>query len=186
MFNWSAAAWPNLTRPLTPLGGSTASERERLEWYESAALGARWEYAVALPPGYDDPANADARYPVVYLLHGYGMKPQSFMGTALISDTYATDPDLKFRPMIYVFPNGRCCYLNKVTGARDCRSMDDQGVDFDSLPDWERECNSGTFWINRSGFTPADAVRYGDAFFELMDHIDAKFRTVPAAEVDKR
>ena len=55
-----------------------------------------------------------------------------------------------------------------------------------SLGGWERECKSGTFWINREGYTPADGTRYGDAFFELMDHVDATYRTQPAAEVDAR
>lgn len=31
---------------------------------------ARWTY-IFTPPGYNDPANADRRYPVIYLLHGF-------------------------------------------------------------------------------------------------------------------
>ncbi len=185
-FNWAASTWPNLERPATPLGGSTASERQKVEWFQSTALGAKWEYGVALPPGYDEPVNADKRYPVMFLMHGYGMDPTGFMGTALITDTYTTDTDVKFRPMIFVFPNGRCCYVNDATGGRDCRSADDTGRDFDRIAGWERECNSGTFYVNRSGYTAGDGTRYGDAFFELMDHIDAKYRTVPAAEVEAR
>jgi hypothetical protein len=40
--------------------------------------------------------------------------------------------------------------------------------------------------VNRKGYTANDATAYGDALFELMEHIDAKYRTLPAAEVDAR
>ena len=187
LFNWAAASWPNLERPATPLGGSTAGERQKFEWYQSEALGnARREYAIALPPGYDEPANANARYPVMFVMHGYGMEPLGFMGTSLISDAFVTDTDVKLRPMIMVFPSGRCCFENKVTGARDCREKDDAGQDFDRLADWERECNSGSFFVNRQGYGATDKARYGDAFFELMAHIDQKYRTLAPAEVTQR
>jgi hypothetical protein len=60
------------------------------------------------------------------------------------------------------------------------------GRDIGRLPGWERECNSGTFWVNRRGYTPGDETLYGDAFFELMDHIDKTYRTLPRAEVEAR
>ncbi|MBL9039721.1 MAG: hypothetical protein JNG84_14485 [Archangium sp.] len=185
LFNWSAQTWPTLERPVTELGGTSASERQRVEWYQSAVLGAKWEYSVALPPGYDDPRNADKRYPVVYLLHGYGMEPEDFMATALVTDAYVTDTDVKFRPMIFVFPNGRCCWL-KADGQRDCRENDDQGRNIDEGQGWVRECESGTFYVNRKGYTPNDQTRYGDAMFELFEHIDGKFRTMRPAEVEAR
>lgn len=184
-FNWAAAKWPSLPRPATPTGGSTATDRQHLEWFQSTALGAKWEYAVALPPGYDDAANAGARYPVMYMLHGYGMEPRTFLGTATVTDLQATNTDVNFRPMIYVFPMGRCCYVN-ATGGRDCRSTDDSGVKLSDVPGWARECHSGTFWVNRAGYGLNDATKYGDAFFELMDVIDAKYRTLPAVEVEAR
>jgi putative hemolysin len=186
LFNWAAALWPSLEKPVANLGGSTASERQRVEVFQSEKLHAKWEYGIALPPGYDDPANADQRYPVVYMLHGYGMEPSGFLATALITDSFVTDTNVKFRPMIYVFPYGRCCWINSVTGARECRELDDSGADFGNQPNWARECHSGTFWINRVGYTNADATAYGDAFFELMDHVDANYRTLPAADVEAR
>lgn len=187
LFNWAAASWPSLERPATPLGGSSAGERQKLEWYQSAALGnARREYAIALPPGYDDPKNAAARYPVMYVMHGYGMEPLGFMGTSLISDAFVTDTDVRLRPMIMVFPSGRCCFVNAATGARDCREKDDSGTDFERLAGWERECHSGSFYVNRQGYTPKDQARYGDAFFELMEHVDKNYRTLAPADVGSR
>lgn len=186
LFNWAAATYPNLERPSTPLGGASASERQKVIWYDSALLGAKREYGISLPPGYDLPENQDKRYPVLYLLHGYGMDPRSFMATSLITDTYVTDPDVKLRPMILVFPSGRCCFVHLASGARDCRETDDDGVDLSDLPGWERECHKGNFYVNRQGFFRGDERAYGDAFFELMEYIDQNYRTVPAAEVEAR
>src|SRR5205823_7613907 len=87
MFNWAAALWPNLPRPSTPFGSGT----HKLTWYDSTILGAKRAYGIMTPPGYDDPANADARYPVLYLLHGYGMGPESMIDLALITDANVTD-----------------------------------------------------------------------------------------------
>jgi hypothetical protein len=185
VINWAAAQWPSLARPVTP-PGSDVVNGQRVEWFDSKKLGAKWEYALALPPGYDDPANQAARYPVVYLLHGYGMSPQNFSGASVLTDVYVKDPDVRLRPAIYVYPNGRCCFVNTATGARDCRSTNDQGDDLEDVAGFERECNSGTFFINRQGYTSSDTTAYGDAFFELMDHVDATYRTLPAADVPAR
>ncbi|MBS1149061.1 MAG: putative esterase [Myxococcaceae bacterium] len=186
MFNWAAATWPNLERPLTPFGGASASERQKITWFDSKLLKAKREYAIALPPGYDLPENKDKRYPVLFMLHGYGMDPKGFLGTSLITDSYVTDKDVNFRPIIQVFPSGRCCFVNQTTGAKDCRETDDTGRDIDRLAGWERECHSGSFYVNRRGYTPDDVSLYGDAFFELMDHVDQTYRTQPAAEVEAR
>ena len=98
-----------------------------------------------------------------------------------------TDTDVKFRPMIMVFPNGRCCWKNAMSGGKDCRETDENGVDIDKLgPGWARECESGSFYVNRSGFDANDQSRYGDAMFELMDHLDAKYRTLGTADVTER
>lgn len=182
IFNWVASQWPTLERPVAP-PGSDVVNGQRVEWFESKVLKAKWEYAVALPPGYDDPANQGLRYPVTFMLHGYGMEPGGFMSSTVLTDAYVKDPTVRLRPVIYVFPNGRCCYVNPSTGARDCRNRDDLGTDLDRVPGFERECHSGSFYVNRAGYTPEDGTRYGDAFFELMDHIDATYRTQPATSV---
>lgn len=182
VFNWAGSLWPNLPKPPVP---ALVNGEQKTAWFPSKALGAKWEYAIALPAGYNDPENAERRYPVVYMLHGYGMEPGSFVPSVLVADTYVASPSLALRPLIYVFPYGRCCYVN-AAGQKDCRETDDDKRDIGSQPGWVRECNSGTFWINRKGYTPNDGTKYGDAFFELMDHVDATYRTQPAAEVDAR
>ena len=110
----------------------------------------------------------------------------NYVTDSYVTDSYVTDKDVNFRPMIQVFPSGRCCFINPVTRQKDCRESDDTGKSFDQIAGWERECHSGTFYINRRGYTPDDGSLYGDSFFELMDTIDAKYRTLDAAEVEAR
>ena len=185
VFNWVANLWPNAPKPSATFGQSTPADY-RTETFVSTKLGAKWEYSISVPPGYGDAVNADQRYPVAYLLHGYGMEPSDFVAAAILANNFVEDPVLQLRPVIYVFPNGRCCFTNTVTGARDCRNKDDSGQDIDNLPNWERECHSGTFWVNRKGYTPQDATPYGDALFELMEHIDRNYRTLAPADVEAR
>ncbi len=186
MQNWSAVTWPSLERPKTPLGGSSASERQRVEVYQSSVLGAPRDYGIALPPGYDVPENANARYPLVVMLHGYTQGADTLLATNLVSDAYTTDTDVNLRPMIYVYPSGRCCFRHKTSGLRECREKNDQGTPFDFIAGWERECQEGTFFVNRTGYDSLDASAYGDALFELIDHIDATYRTLPPANVAAR
>jgi hypothetical protein len=182
VFNWVGSLWPSLERPPVP---AMLNGVQRSEWFVSKQLGAKWEYAIALPAGYQDPENAGRRYPVVYMLHGYGMDPKSFSPAALVADANVANPNVALRPAIYVFPYGRCCFVD-AQGRKDCRETDDEGRELSRQQGLSRECNSGTFWINRRGYTPDDVTRYGDAFFELMEHIDATYRTMPAAEVEAR
>ncbi|MDX2012549.1 MAG: alpha/beta hydrolase-fold protein [Myxococcaceae bacterium] len=182
VFNWVGSLWPSLEKPPVP---AMLNGVQKSEWFVSKQLGAKWEYAISLPAGYLDPENAERRYPVVFMLHGYGMDPKSFSPAALVADANVANPNVALRPAIYVFPYGRCCYVN-AQGQKDCRETNDEGVELDRVPGWARECNSGTFWINRRGYTPTDVTKYGDAFFELMDHIDATYRTLPTADVDAR
>jgi hypothetical protein len=185
VFNWSAAMWPSLPRPATPFESASQENSKRVSFY-SEKLGAKWEYVISVPPGYSAPENAQARYPVVFLLHGYGMDPGGFAATSIITDSYTTDTDIQLRPVIFVYPQGRCCFHNTVTGAKDCRNIDDTGKEFQGQANWQRDCHSGTFWVNRTGYTASDATLYGDAFFEMMGHVDSNYRTLAPAEVEAR
>jgi len=78
---------------------------------------------IYLPPGYDSPANAGRRYPVVYLLHGYPGSPLDWfraVPTQWLMDTMLADHLIQ--PMIVVAPNANGGWLtdsemlNKVGG----------------------------------------------------------------------
>lgn len=186
MFGWLGNQWPSLPKPPTK-GGSGYDKRVLInQWYQSEALKAKRDYAIYLPPGYDAPGNENVRYPVAYVLHGYGMEPTGMAATSLFADPNMKEGGGNLRPMIMVFPSGRCCRRELATGARDCREQNDQGVVIDSLQGWIRECNSGTFYMNSKGYTNGGGFAYGDAFYELVKEVDAKYRTLPAAEVEAR
>ncbi|WP_373048272.1 alpha/beta hydrolase-fold protein [Vulgatibacter sp.] len=164
---WLSVRWADVEDP--PADRSGVQSRTHDLVYESAALGAERNYTVVLPPGYDDPRNAEARYPVLYLLHGYGMQPGSnggFAESALLFDGAMASGAL--RKMIVVFPSGRCCHEDGA-GNRICTEDRPDG--------YGRECRSGTFFVDRAGVGAGDDTRYGEAILELLDEVDRRFRT---------
>lgn len=77
----------------------------RTHWYHSKSLGTLRRVAVYVPPGYDK--NPQARYPVLYLLHGANLDETAWtrFGKAnLILDNLLADG--KARPFIVVMPLG--------------------------------------------------------------------------------
>lgn len=84
-------------------GGALRGRLEPFE-YESAVTGTRRKAHVYLPPGYA----GDARYPVLYLLHGIGGDEHEWIrlaeAPAVIDNLIAAE---KAVPMIVVLPNGR-------------------------------------------------------------------------------
>jgi enterochelin esterase-like enzyme len=73
--------------------------------YRSAAVGDDRDFYVYTPPGYD--AHAATKYPVLYLLHGYGQYSSSWLEVAYadrILDHLIDEG--KARPMIVVMPDG--------------------------------------------------------------------------------
>lgn len=168
---WLSAGWDGLEDP--PADRSSVQSRTHDLGHRSAALGGvDRNFTVVLPPGYDDPRNAKARYPVLFLLHGYGMRPGGsggFAETALLFDGAMASGALK--KTIVVFPSGRCCFEDEA-GNRSCLDEPPEG--------FARECRSGTFFVDRSGYGAGDDTAYGAAILELLDEVDARFRTLSA------
>ncbi len=98
--------------------------------FHSEALGGQYRYSIVLPPGYDAPENASARYPVVYLLHGYGMTPDDLQQTV---EPFGNLMAEGFWPkVIIVYPDGYCGET-RVTQCSDGVDNDGDGlVDHDS------------------------------------------------------
>lgn len=163
---WLSLRWDHLDDP--PADRSSFWSRVHSETFPSPALGGlERDYAVVLPPGYDDPANAEVRYPVVYLLHGYGQRasgPGGFWESFLLTDGWMASGEL--RKMILVFPSGRCCFSGE--GAAVCTEEEGQGSGL------ERECHAGSFYV-RSAATGRD---YGGSIVDLMRHVEARYRTL--------
>jgi hypothetical protein len=183
--SWASHLWDPVLPAPHPINGNfnIIEESPFLK-----TLGAQRNFVVMTPPGYDDPANANERYPVVSLGHGYGMDPDSMSSTGIVFAAYMEAGNI--RPMIIIFPSGRCCFNNSMTGARDCREKNDDGVAYSSLSSegWQSECLTGNFYVNRQGFTGKDNTPYADSLFEILDYMDAHYRTlapktVPMSEV---
>src|SRR4051812_15842651 len=133
--------------------------------FYSTSLGARQDYAVSVPAHYDD--NPQARYPVLYLLHGYGQNAEDMAGTDLAIQALA---DLGLvHDMIVVYPSGRCC-LAGPNGERTCDESNGTPAGY------VRECARGSFSLDRPG------ALHGSALFELMDVVDQNYRTLPPAD----
>lgn len=81
--------------------------------FESTILHQSIDYAVLLPEGYNE---SDERYPVVYLLHGYGDDERAwYMNGGLL--TYVDLYKEEIVPMIYVMPQGfNRYYIDKYNG----------------------------------------------------------------------
>ena len=119
--------------------------------------------SISLPTGYGHNGNIDKRYPVIYLLHGYGQTPEDLKAAIIFlknwmnfgGDSKAT----RLPKAILVYVDGRCR-----SGKAD-----------------EAECIRGTFYT--------DSVREKGPkmegwFLELMDEIDKRYRTMPASDVE--
>jgi len=132
---------------------------KRTEVFTSPTTGRQSPYAIFLPPGYED--DPDARYPVVYFLHGYGQEPKDLIDLSAIFGNYMiSDQPLatRFQKMIIVYVDGRC------------RPQVD-GVPVDPSGD---RCERGTFYMDAP---LGGTARMETGLLELMDHIDATYRT---------
>lgn len=117
--------------------------------------------SVNLPPGYGHAGSKDKRYPVIFLLHGYGQTPEDLKAAIIFLANwmnFAGDSKTTRLPKaIMVYVDGRCR-----PGAV------------------EAECIRGTFYT--------DSVReHGPKmegwFLELMDEIDKRYRTMGPSEI---
>lgn len=179
---WMSHHWERVLGDPIPI---QARSRRVEGTFFSENLKANWSFGIALPPGYDDPANANKRYPVVTLGHGYGMDADGMSDLSTLVDSFMSHGDML--PFIIVYPSGRCCFV-RADGTADCRQEDENGVPLadrkiGDQPEFTKECRSGTFYVNRQGFTPDDQRPYGEALFELLRYVDQNYRTLSPVTV---
>jgi hypothetical protein len=156
-FAWLDKRWPEGDRSETLDGGDIIRDLV----HTSPTTGRQSPYGLFLPPGYDNPANANVRYPVVYFLHGYGQQPDDLVTLSSVFALYMISErpiEVRFQKFIIVYVDGRC------------RPQID-GVPVDPTGD---RCEGGTFYTNAPLGGPAQMETN---LLELMDHIDANYRT---------
>jgi S-formylglutathione hydrolase FrmB len=154
-FAWLNQRWPDGDKKDTLALGTF----KRMEMHTSPTTGRVSPYAVFLPPGYDD--DPEARYPVVYFLHGYGQEPKDLIDLSAVFANYMiSDQALatRFQKMIIVYVDGRC-------------RPQVNGVPVDPTGDL---CEQGTFYMDAP---IGGTARMETNMLELMDYIDATYRT---------
>ena len=163
-FAWLDKRLPEGDREDENAGGTTFDDLV----FTSPSTGRQSPYGLFLPPGYDSPQNAERRYPVIYFLHGYGQEPADLVALSSIFEIYMQPSGLaledRFQKFIIVYVDGRC---------RPTRD----GVPVDPTGD---RCERGTFYRDAPLGGPAQMET---GLLELMDYIDASYRTKPAADV---
>ena len=176
-----------------------ASEGLISETFYSPRYKGHRRYSVALPPGYFDPKNADKRYPVIYLMHGYGQEPKDNAAALLIMMPLMASG--KVPKFITIFPDGECDSPDNCAGTcrdRDCKNLSGtelqacQSACTTECAGVHRECVRGTFYLNHvatydhPGPFAEDEQKYGqveDYFYDLVDYIDETYRTRSAETV---
>lgn len=125
---------------------------------------------IVLPPGYGLEAMRarDVRYPVLYVLHGYGQDPRDLQGSAAITGQYMSDSlrssATRLASMIVVYVDGRC-RIDPVA----------------NVP----ECIRGTFYLNGTRTVNGRPIaRMDDWFEEVMQYVDQNYRTMGPSDVD--
>jgi len=112
---------------------------------------------VTVPPGYGHADQQNRRYPVIYLLHGYGQSPEDFEALVLFLKQWMNGSmksmASRMPKVIFVFADGRCRI--GATG--------------------KPECISGTFYAESPR---KDGAHMESWFLELVDYVDHHYRTM--------
>ena len=127
---------------------------------DSAALGVTKAYNIYLPEGY---AEGERRYPVIYLVHGWGVDEDKWIAPELQVQSIADAMQLQ---ALIVIPDGdRGVYVNSLTP-----------------PDYEACMNSTPPVRNATEPRAEFCVRAGNyedyMIDEIIPHIDAMYRTI--------
>lgn len=129
-----------VTAPVIPFYAphSGAHGEVHENWYYAQITGQWRRCFVYTPPGYGEAANAQTRYPVLYLQHGAGedetgwtrqgganfILDNSILGNVSSFFAFLEGGVRKARPMIVVMDNGYATYANPESGPRDPSEAD--------------------------------------------------------------
>ena len=156
-FAWLDQRWPDGDRDDTLDGGQLLMAQS----FTSPTTGRVSPFALSLPPGYGDPANADHRYPVAYVLHGYGQQPDDLVALSAVIATHMISSEplaTRIQKFIIVYVDGRC-------------RPEHDGVPV--LPGGDG-CERGTFYLDAP---LGGTARMEQNLLDLMAYIDQTYRT---------
>jgi hypothetical protein len=165
--------------------------------YSEALKGRRW-FVLAVPPGYDDPANKDRKYPLGIMLPGIGMPLNDMSATMAVFDLLQSNGRIPH--FITLLPDGQCALVRTSDGKRmpGCVEGPNGGIDcvddeckgphetctvthFDNDAGMRQECNSGHFFVNHKTNIwgdpgKASEMKYEDSLFEVITHVNQNYR----------
>jgi hypothetical protein len=192
---YAMAAW-RMPDPIVEADGDIAGHNEFTTIYSEALQNRRW-FGITLPPGYTKEENADLSYPLFLFLTGHGLTVDSTSMTGILTSTLMGQGSLP--RFIMVSPDGQCCHRRKSTGRRYCGCLKLKGewncvdpectgphdscdIEIVEGHDLQQECNSGNFYTNHATdrWARPDAheyMNYEDVVIELINYVDANFRT---------
>lgn len=193
-FYFAAQRWPDADRTLTLPSldnpGTTTKNELGIDCevagkcrkdFKGPITGRKGPILVSLPPGYALKENIErnVRYPVLYVLHGYGQTPEGLDALAVIFDNFMTNKELsaahRLPKFIVVYVDGRC-RLQETTPGK-----------------FAPECIRGNFYLDSVRPLPHlsgagaknELISQADSWFEeVMDYVDQNYRTMPATDVD--
>jgi hypothetical protein len=129
----------------------------------TASDGRTGPVVVSLPPGYYHGDLQEVRYPVIYVLHGYGQTPEDLSAAIILIGNWmnsTTDSQYsRLAKAILVYVDGRC-RVGK---------------------DEKAECIRGTFYLDS---LRKDGPQMEKWFLELMDHVDRSYRTLGESVIE--
>lgn len=129
----------------------------------TSSFGRTGPVAISLPPGYGHAKQQDRRYPVIYMLHGYGQTPEDLGAAVVLLQNWMNNPldsaENRLPKAILVYVDGRC------------------RVGANGKP----ECIRGTFFTDSAR---EDGVQNEQWWLELMDYVDQNFRTMGESEIE--
>ncbi|NOZ88086.1 MAG: hypothetical protein GXP49_17890 [Deltaproteobacteria bacterium] len=152
------AHWPGGDYEPTDEVGNKGGEAQYYESKLPGLEGVKKEFFVYEPPGYEPPdenGKCKKRYPVLYSLHGIGMKPEDQLAAPLLFE-----PKMQAglaQKFLVVVPDGRC--------------MKD-------------ECASGQFYYNTVGWGVPGKPHMDSFFNELIPYVDAHWCTKKPEDVE--
>jgi hypothetical protein len=129
----------------------------------TSSFGRTGPVAISLPPGYGHAKQQGRRYPVIYMLHGYGQTPEDLGAAVVLLQNWMNNPlessENRLPKAILVYVDGRC-------------RVGDNG---------KPECIRGTFFTDSAR---EEGVQNEQWWLELMDYVDQNYRTMGESEVD--
>lgn len=164
LFYFVSRAWPDGDTDVDVSPGRT------VDAMFTAKNGRQAPYSVVLPPGYDDEKNANRRYPVFYMGHGYGMKPEDLAQVAIVASNAMVNgsvpPERRLQKFIMVFVDGMCRPGGDIKNAPLTMEGD--------------LCEEGIFYAEH----PDGSAKAETHLLELQDLVESKYRVRAPADID--